>query len=190
VLAVTLGTFGACGGAQQKFVPPPISSEDMSLGIGDKFTVSVYEEPTLQPKYQIARDGTITFPFVGRVKVEGLEPQEIAHRLMRLLREKSIYRSPQVSVMVEEYNSKKISVTGAVVKPTTLPMVSGLTFIQAISLSGGVTAIASQNSTVLTRKINGVLRRYPVPLEDVTRGRADDFPLQPGDIIYVPERVF
>ncbi len=180
-----------CGGAQRQFSPPPPGDENTSVGVGDRIAVHLYGEEELAEKsFSVARDGTINYPFIGGVDVEGLEPNRIAERLATRLKEAGVFRDPQVSVRVEEYNSKKISVVGAVTKPSTLPMSAGMTLVQAISVAGGVTSIAAQNQTVISRKVQGKVRRFSVPLEDISKGRAADVPLHPGDLIFVPERVF
>lgn len=178
-----------CGGSAPAVVPPP-SENDTTLGAGDVFDIRVYGEEELTNTYRVAEDGTIDYPLVGRIEVAGLEPPMVARVVAERLREGQYLVNPQVSVFVKEYNSKRISVIGAVQRPGTFPMTSGLTAVQAISLAGGFTSIASRNDTVLTRRIDGELHRFRVPAEDITEGRADDVLVQAGDIIYVPERVF
>ena len=191
VLALSL-LLAACrsggSGARQSTSAGP--DEDTTLGAGDIFDVRVYGEEDLSSKYRVAQDGTIDFPLIGRLEVSGREPTEVADLLAEQLRERDILRSPQVSVLVEEYNSKRISVMGAVARSGTFPMRSGMTVVQAISLAGGFTPLASRNSTVITRRVSGELRRFQVDVDDVTRGEAEDVLLRAGDIVYVPERLF
>jgi polysaccharide export outer membrane protein len=175
---------GAPGGAND------VGAEDTTLGPGDVFQVRVYGEEDLSSGYRVAQDGTIDFPFVGRVEVAGKEPTEVADLVASRLREGNYLRDPQVSVMVEEYNSKRVSVMGAVARSGTFPMRAGLTVVEAISLAGGFTPLASRNGTVVTRRVDGELQRFQVRVDDVTRGEADDVVLQAGDIVYVPERLF
>ena len=174
--------------------PPPrtaaIEPDDTTLGAGDVFSVRVYGEDDLSAQYRIAQDGTIDFPLVGRIEVEGREPTEVADLIAERLRSGEVLVSPQVSVSVEEYNSKRFSVMGAVAQPGAFPMSTGLTVVQAISLAGGFTPLASRNSVVVTRRVEGELRRYRVRVDDVTQGEADDVVVRAGDIVYVPERAF
>lgn len=181
----------ACGGpGTTRTGTIPSTGNDTVLGAGDVFDVRVYGESDLSSTYQVAQDGSIDYPFIGRVQVVGLEPTEIADLLTSRLRDGGYLRSPQVSVLVKEYNSKRISVMGAVARPGNFAMSAGLTVVQAISLAGGFTALASRNGTVVTRRVNGELRRFRIAAEDISTGRADDFVMNAGDIIYVPERVF
>lgn len=179
----------ACGASSPAVVPPP-AQDDTTLGAGDVFDVRVYGEEELTGSYRVAEDGSIDYPFVGRIEVAGLEPPTVAQVVAQRLRDGEYLVNPQVSVFVKEYNSKRISVIGAVQRPGTFPMTSGLTAVQAISLAGGFTSMASRNDTVVSRRVDGELRRYRVPAEDITEGQVNDVPVQAGDIIYVPERVF
>lgn len=180
----------ACGGAGGARRPLTIEPEDTSVGAGDVFDVRVYGEADLSGSYRVAQDGSIDFPFIGRVLVAGLETTTIADLLSARLREGRYMVAPQVSVFVRENNSKRISVMGAVARPGTFPVYSGLTVVQAISLAGGFTSIASRDDTVVTRRTPQGLQRFAISVDAVTQGEQDDFPLRPGDIIYVPERVF
>ncbi len=179
----------ACGSSSPAVVPPP-TQDDTTLGAGDVFDIRVYGEDELTNTYRVAEDGSIDYPFIGRIEVAGLEPPVVAQVVAERLREGEYLVNPQVSVFVKEYNSKRISVIGAVARPGTFPMTSGLTAVQAISLAGGFTSLAARNDTVVSRRVQGELRRYRVPAEDITEGQVDDVPVQAGDIIYVPERVF
>jgi polysaccharide export outer membrane protein len=99
-------------------------------------------------------------------------------------------RRPQVSVLIREYNSKKIFVLGEVQKPGTFPYEGEMTIIQAITLAGGFTKLAAQNNTHVTRLVDGQERKIRVPVEDIGVGREKNFQLQPGDIVFVPESFF
>src|SRR5262245_27755153 len=51
---------------------------DMSLGPGDTFEVTVYDEKELSGRYQVADDGNINFPLIGAVEVAGKTPNSVA----------------------------------------------------------------------------------------------------------------
>lgn len=169
---------------------PQAPPEQTTLGPGDSFEVRVYEDNSLSGKYQVADDGSINFPFVGRVVVAGRAPHEIALGLQSSLREKGILREPNVSVFLLEHMSRRVTVMGAVARPGTVSLRPGMTILDAISTAGGLTALASGDATIVTRRVDGELRRFRVQVERISEGRADDFPVQAGDIVFVPERVF
>jgi polysaccharide export outer membrane protein len=190
-LAMALSAvLGACGAHGAVRAPVDAPAEDTTLGAGDEFEVKVFGEKDLSTSYQIAADGTIQFPFLGSVVVAGKETNEIATLLSEGLRNGGYLKEPQVSVFLTESNSKRVSVLGAVAKPGTLPIVPGMTLVQAVSQVGGFTALASKDDTVVSRRVSGRLERYRVPVSRIARGDDDDFPLRAGDIVFVPERVF
>jgi polysaccharide export outer membrane protein len=182
---------GACASSSR---PPvtiaPAAPQDYTLGAGDTFEVSVYGEEDLSGKYRIAEDGTINFPLVGRIAVGGEPPGEIANSIQTALLEKNILRDPHVSVFMLEQTSKHVALAGSVAKPGSYPLTAGMTVIDAISAAGGLSSLASGNHTIVTRRVGGKLQRYTVEVEKIIEGTAEDFSLQDGDIVYVPERVF
>lgn len=181
---------GACSHATSSAHPVKVPEEDTTLGPGDVFEVRVFGEKDLSAKYQVGPEGTIRFPFLGVIPVQGKEADEVAREIAGRLKEGQFLLDPQVSVYVEQTNSKRYSVIGAVAKPGTFPIIPGMTVVQAVSNAGGFTPLASKDDTVVTRKVKGKLERYRISVSEVTRGNADDFPLRAGDIVFVPERVF
>lgn len=156
----------------------------VGLGPGDVFEVSVYGETSLSGVHRISPDGAIHFPLVKRVVVEGMTPSEIAEELQTRLRD-GYLRDPSVSVLVKEYNSKKIFVLGQVGKPGTFPFTASMNIIEAIALAGGLKETAQGNYVIVTRGD----QRIPVPVERITEGKASNLNLQPGDIIFVPDKL-
>ena len=176
-------------GVQATEVPPP-ALDDTTLGPGDALTVRVYGEEEMTGNHQVAPDGTINFPLLGAVHVSGLEPTEVADKIQTELRERDLMRNPHVSVYVEAYSSKRVSVVGAVANPGTFALEPGMTVVQAISMAGGFSSLADRDGTVVTRRVNEELVRYRVPVARVTKGQAQDIEVAAGDIIFVPERMF
>jgi polysaccharide export outer membrane protein len=101
-----------------------------------------------------------------------------------------ILTDPSVTVMIKEYRSKKITVLGQVQKPGSFPLTSGLTLLQAVSVSGGFTSIAKTDQIRLTRKLKNGAKTVVLSVDSITEGRSPDVPLQAGDVIYISERVF
>jgi polysaccharide export outer membrane protein len=190
-LSVAMAAFAcASSSARPSTVAAPTIEADSTLGPGDSFEVSVYGQADLSGKHQIAADGTINFPLVGSIAVSGKDPGQIAVAIRTALNERQILRDPHVSVFLLGQTSKQISVMGSVSKPGTYPMTTGMTVIEAIGTAGGLTPLASGDSTILTRRIDGQLKRFKVPVERMSEGEVEDFTLQSGDIIFVPERLF
>jgi protein involved in polysaccharide export with SLBB domain len=189
-LAALLLVVPACGPTGRSIRPETVGQNDTSLGVDDVFEVRVFGEAELSGQYRVGQDGTIDFPLIGEVRVLGEEPRAVAALVASRLREGGVLVAPQVSVFVEEYNSKRFSVLGAVGTPGNFEMRSGMTVVQAIGLAGGFSNLANRDGTFVTRQIDGRARRFSVPVDRITSGQEEDFPLQAQDIVYVPERIF
>lgn len=186
--ALLVGLFG-CGATPTGLPPMPdtrVLLQGAALGSGDVIEVRVYQEKELTGLYRIGAEGSFDFPLVGRVEAGGLTPGELADQLTGQLKD-GYLRDPQVSVFVKEFNSKKVFVLGEVSKPGTFKYEDQMTIVQALTLAGGLKALAARNRVVLTRVVEGEERKYVVPFEEISVGKAPNVVLQPGDIIFVPE---
>jgi polysaccharide export outer membrane protein len=173
--------------------PPnlPVPTPSTSVGPGDVFEVSVLGEKDLPKEYRVQPDGSIGFPYIDRIVVAGLEPQQIEELIKKQLIEKKILTDPQVTLVVKQYNSKTVSVIGSVQKPGSLPWTEGMKLVQAISLAGGFTSLADADHVFLTRNASATKTVTAViSVDDITDGKTADIPLQAGDTIKVEARVF
>jgi len=159
-----------------------------TLGPGDIIEIRVYQDRDLSGVYQVSSDGTIDFPLIGKVDVANRTASDVAKTIQEKLRD-GYFKDPYVSVVVKEFVSKLIYVLGQVEKPGTFPYREGMTIVHAITLAGGLTKIARPNSVVVTRVVDGKEKRIVVPLKDISEGKAKNFSLMPGDIIFVPESI-
>jgi len=170
--------------------PPPLPPAAAStLGPGDVFEVRVFQEPDLSGVYRLASDGSINFPLCGRMVLGGLSTSAANDAFTKCL-SAGYLKNPHVSLFIKEYNSKKVFVFGEVQKAGTFQYEDGMNIVQAITLAGGFSQHAAKNSTSVIRKRDGNDERIPVAVEDIGLGRAENFLLHPGDIIFVPESMF
>lgn len=169
-------------------LPPPIESS--TIGPDDIFRMQIVGEKDLPDEYQVSSDGSVDLPYVHRIQAAGLEPQALAKLIRERLVEEQILKDPSVIVAIKEYRSKKITVLGQVQKPGSFSFTSGMTLLQAVSLSGGFTSIAKTDHVNLTRKTKTGTKTVILSVDSITEGRSPDVPLQAGDGIYVGERVF
>jgi len=169
----------------------PQPAQSTVVGPGDLFEVSVLGEKDLPKVFRIQPDGSIDFPYIDRVTVAGLEPQQIEEVIKKALIDHKILTDPQVTLVVTQYNSKKVSVVGAVQKPGSLSWAEGMKLVDAISLAGGLTSLADGDHVRITRVV-GANRTVTatVSVDDITDGKVGDVPLQAGDTIKVDQRVF
>lgn len=187
LLAWVLSSYGALCTGGGRFEPPPPPPEDNSLGVGDIFQVRVFNEPDLSQEYRVAPDGTIDFPYIGRVRVAGLEPSQVADYIRDQLRARRVLVSPQVSVFVREISSRRIDVIGQVARPGSLTYTPAMTIVQAISGAGGFTPLANRDRVMLIRTYRGQRRTFTIPVQGIIEGRFATVVLAPGDIVNVPE---
>jgi polysaccharide export outer membrane protein len=180
----------ACGGGNGKppDLPPPISNT--TIGAGDVFELRIVREDNLPTTFTVAPDGTVDLPYIRRVKVGGLEPQKIAEVVRNELIAQDFLTDPIVSVSVKEYNSKRVEVLGEVQRSGSLKFEPGMTLLRAISLAGGFNQIANREKVTLRRQSNGKTRAVTISVQDIIDNTIADVPLQAGDSINVPQRVF
>jgi protein involved in polysaccharide export with SLBB domain len=193
-LAVALASLAACASRGRRATIPAVDETAAavgasSLGPGDVIEVRVYQEPELSGVYQVGPEGDVVFPLCKTVVVGGLSPNGAAEKLRACLHD-GFMRDPQVSVLVKEYNSKKVFVFGEVQKPGTFIFEDGMSIVQAVTIAGGFTKTAARNSTSVTRHIRGQEVKVKVNVQDIALGKAPNFTLEPGDIVYVPESLF
>jgi polysaccharide export outer membrane protein len=196
LLVLLLGALTAC-----RTTPPPVTTEAVAepspadgsdtrrtLGAGDLVDVRVYQEPDHSGVWAVSPEGTIDYPLCGKIHLAGLTSGTAADALRQCLAR--YLRHPDVSVAIREYNSKKVFVFGEVQKPGTFTYVEGMTIIEAITMAGGLTKLASPNGTTVARQGEGQQQKVRVPVKDIRDGQEKNFPLQPGDIVFVPESFF
>jgi polysaccharide export outer membrane protein len=165
--------------------------EATTLGVGDVFEMRIVGEDKLPNTFTVAPDGTVDLPYIKRIKVSGLEPQELVDLVRKKLIEGEILTDPSVSVNIKEYNSKRVEVLGEVQKPGSLPLQPGMTLLRAISLAGGFNTIAAKDRvTIRRRQRDGSTKAVTVSVEDIMDNKIADVPLQAGDSVNVGQRVF
>jgi len=191
-LLVLLAVNFACAGRN----PPPSTPiqglqllPEERLGIDDVFEVRVLGEPDLSGAYRIAADGTVDYPFIGRIAAIGMRSGDVQELIAAKLAD-GYLKKPQVSLMVKEWNSRKVSVIGQVQHPGSVTYFTNMTIVDAIAAAGGFTGIASKNSVTLRRESKGSVQSRNYPVADISEGRAPNVVLRPGDILVVDERLF
>jgi polysaccharide biosynthesis/export protein VpsN len=185
---------GAFGCATRRATPAgpdtvAILAPEEKLGVGDLFEVRVVSEPELSGTFQVGSDGTIDYPFAGRLQVAGLGPGDVQKLITTKLQD-GYLRSPQVSVHVKEWNSRKVAVLGQVARPGPVPYFPNMTIVDAIAAAGGFTPLAAKNSVKVRRESSGKTTTRTYAAGDISEGTSPNVVLLPGDIVVVDERLF
>jgi polysaccharide biosynthesis/export protein len=182
--------------------------EDYRLGAEDEIQIRVWSHDDLTRTTRVGLNGTITFPFVGEIKAQGLSIQELQKELESRLGPRYII-DPHVTVTVKEFKSQKFFVVGNVQKPGTYPLTKPIRIVEAISQAGGL------SSGTISKPLSGavaiIIRAQPggksdrplkpdqvpasqkitVSLTDAMAGDPKlNAEIQNGDTIYVPNLVY
>ena len=168
------------------------SAQDYRVGGYDVIDINVYEEADLSRKdVRISADGYISFPLVGRLKVEGLTTSEIEKLISLKLAEGQYLLDAHASVTVMDYKSKQFIVLGAVKEPGTYPLKAKERVLDAISRAGGIVFenVGKQVMIIRTTGSNAGSDKKLVVRMDVDgllKGGAQ-FLLQDKDLVYIPK---
>ena len=128
-------------------------------------------------------DGMISLPLVNDVRAAGLTALELREVLTRKLTE--FMPSPEVSVIVSDIRSLKISVIGEVTKPGRYELKSWATVLDVLALAGGFTQFASRARIVILRPDGAAMKRIPFNYNKVA-AEQDNFYVRNGDVVLVP----
>lgn len=169
-----------------------------TLAPADRIRVAVYQEEDLTSLTRIDAHGRVNLPLLGEIVVGGLTVVEAQALIENAYKDGRFLRNPQVTVNVEEYAAREVSIQGQIRNPGryTLPVESTLNVVELVTKAGGITDIGKGSAVTLTRMMpDGSKKVFIIDVDNVIKGRKDrkieeNIPLlQPGDIVYVPERL-
>lgn len=188
---VTLTLVG-CGGSEVDPAYKALAEQSNTvpatgeLGVGDKFELRVHGQQDLSGAFVVSPEGTINFPYIGRLTVDGMTCSDLERSITDGLQNGFIDK-PTVLCSITEYNSKRIFIFGEVKSPGAFPFKTNISIIEAIALAGGFAEAANSNDTKLSRVVDGTEIQVRVPMQDIVEGKSRNIELLPGDIIYVPD---
>ncbi len=175
--------------------PPP----SQRIGVGDTVIVTIWEaaagglfsSPAIDrnstgarsamiPEQVVARDGSITVPYAGRVAVAGLTTPEVESRIVERLTGKAI--EPQVLVTVPQGLSNSVTVLGEVTNGARIPLsVRGERVLDVVAAAGGIRA--PPHETFVTLQRNG--RAVTVPMSRLIQTAAENIYAYPRDVLTI-----
>lgn len=167
------------------------------LAIGDRLSFRVLEDEEDPRPLVVTDSGDLEVPYLGRFPAVGKSCRELA-RLLKAELEKEYYYQATVIVAVDAMarSRGKVYLVGPVRMPgpQEIPSDEVLTVSKAILRAGGFNDFADRKHVKVTRRGGGSGKEDQSFLIDVAeileKGKSDtDLPLEPGDLIYIPERL-
>ncbi len=197
IIRLSPANIGSLGRRPETHTPtnlPQRTEWEYRVGIGDLLTIVIFDHPELTipagtaqvPNgFRVQSDGTLFYPFIGKIRASGRTPGEIRAEMAQKLAE--YFPDPQVELRVAAFNSQSISVAGEVRLPKRIPLTTiRMNLLEAINAAGGMGPLADARHVHVKR--GG--RVYNVDLDAFLRGAADgNNPLlQNEDVVFVNRR--
>jgi len=180
----------------------PVSAQpaaDYVIGPQDVLAIQVFDQPDLGGKYTVEADGTFTFPLIGRVKAGSLTLRAFEHELKVRLAD-GFFRSPQVTVAVEQYRSQRVFVMGEVRQPGPVVLTGGITLIEALARAGSTLPTSSGEVSIVRAPQtageggpampgqDAATEVFRASIRDLEGGSlSQNIELRDGDTIFVPK---
>lgn len=159
-------------------------ASEYRIGPSDLLSVKVFQIEDLDREVRVNNAGEISLPLVGVVKAAGRTENELEAELATRFGGRYL-QNPQVTVFVEEFASKRVTVGGAVKKPGIYPVTSRLTLLQSVALAEGVIETASLKNVIVFREANGERQFARFDLKRIADGEIPDPELQGNDVVVV-----
>lgn len=189
---VVLGLLAPLSGAEVPPAPRSAEATDYVLQPSDLIRVLIFQQPDLLREVRITQEYTITLPLIGTIDLRGRTVRQ-AEEIIRSLYDKDYLVNPQVNLTVLEYTQRTVQVVGAVNQPgaVVFPPEQKMGLIEAIARAGGQSRIADLKRVRLTRtSAEGKAENQIINVDDMMKGNSNEqYLLQKGDVIFVPERL-
>jgi len=156
------------------------------IGPEDVLDIAVWNNASISRTVPVRPDGKISLPLLNDVQAAGLTPMQLRDVLIKKLAE--YMPTPEVSVIIREVHSFKVSVIGEVKTPGRHELKSGATVLDVLAMAGGLGEFAARGRIVILRTEGNTLKRIPFNYNKVVsaNGELENFLLMPGDVIVVP----
>ncbi len=154
------------------------------IGPEDILQISVWKNDAMSRTLPVRPDGKISLPLLSDVQAAGLTAIELREILTKKLAE--YMPNPEVSVIVSEIRSFKVSVIGEVSRPGRYELRSWTTVLDVLALAGGFTQFAARTKIVILHPEGRTMKRILFNYNKVAAGEQENFYLRNGDIILVP----
>ena len=156
------------------------------IGPEDVLQISVWKNEAMSRTVSVRPDGKISLPLLNDVQAAGRTPMEVREFLVKKMVEYT--PAPEVSVIILEVRSFKVSVIGEVPRPGRYELKTATTVLDGLAMVGGFSQFASRTRIVVLRPEGKGMKRIPFNYNKVISegGEQENFYLRPGDIVVVP----
>ena len=151
-----------------------------------EFYAVFWRDQQLSGDVLVRPDGKISVPLLDDVLAAGLTPHQLHDKLVAGAR---LYMSePVVTVVVKQINSRKVYITGQVVRPGQYPLAPSMNVLQLIATAGGLGDYAKPRAIRVVRFEHGQTVSVPFDYQEMTRQskKARNIELKAGDTVFVP----
>jgi polysaccharide export outer membrane protein len=160
---------------------------DYRIGIQDKLNITVFQVKDLTvEKMQVDATGRILLPLIGTVQAQGKTTTELSAEIASLLRAKYL-KDPQVSVVVEESASQKVTVEGAVNEAGVFALRGRTSLLEAVAMAKGPSKNANLGHVAIIRTVDGEARSAVFDLAAIQHGKARNPEILGNDIVVVDD---
>lgn len=164
------------------------SSAGRILASSDVLQITVVNQPELNTTARVEPDGTIVFPYAGRIAAAGLTEDELKERIKSALRKADVVKNPQVLVELSTFGTQ-VSILGAVGTPGSFVLDRPTTLTQALAKAGGLKEEAGVSDVILRRPGKHGVEQTRFNARAILSGDPStrNFYLQNNDEIYVEQ---
>jgi polysaccharide export outer membrane protein len=165
--------------------PAAAASAVYRLGPDDVLTIKVLNFDNLSSNVVVPPDGNIVLPLLDSIRVTGMSLDELKQTLVDKWRKFVI--NPAVFVALQTKRKEDVLFYGFVSRVGTVEYRPDLRLVEALAQAGGATPDGDLGTLTLTHK-DGTRQVLDLTHPESKGGTAADIPLQPADVVYVPER--
>lgn len=188
IMLLLIGSISVTVRAQNQAPALTVRTEDRyTLTPGDVLDIQYRYTPEFNQTLTVQPDGYISLQIGGDVKVGGHSLQEV--RNLILAKVKARLESPEVIVILKEFQKPYVVVAGEVNQPGKIELREKLTALQAVLLAGGMKETAKSSQVLVFKRLNGDTAEVKVLNFKTIKRTSDlenDLTLQAGDMILVP----
>lgn len=168
---------------------------------GDRLSITVLANG--EPEFTVGQKrveatGSIDLLYIQEIRLAGLTIAQAQDAIANAYRDGRFLRNPQVSVTVDEYAPRVVSISGKVNSQGRfeIPPETEMTILDLIFKANGFAETARGTAVRVTRTLpDGTVKTFTLDVESAIKGKDTSNPgdasfvLEPDDVVYVPERI-